>query len=122
MVRTPDHRAAREAVALGPCSTARPCDRKPTSLLGLLRGAERATLVGPRQLVERPWLGHAIAGHLRAPGGIPSARAHGARSRYRGADIRHGPATSLSPGRPYKTLWMRASGPIAVCSGQRAAA
>lgn len=47
MVRTPEHRAALEAVVLGQFSTARPCDRKANRPPGATALAERARLVGP---------------------------------------------------------------------------
>lgn len=47
MVRTPEHRAALEAVVLGQFSTARPCDRKANKPPGATALAERARLMGP---------------------------------------------------------------------------
>ena len=46
MVRTPEHRAALEAVVLGQFSTARPCDRKANKPPGAAALAERAKLFG----------------------------------------------------------------------------
>ena len=46
MVRTPEHRAALEAVVLGQFSTARPCDRKANKPPGEAALAERARLLG----------------------------------------------------------------------------
>lgn len=46
MVRTPEHRAALEAVVLGQFSTARPCDRKANKPPGPAARAERARLAG----------------------------------------------------------------------------
>ena len=46
MVRTPEHRAALEAVVLGQFSTARPCDRKANRPPGAAALAERAKLLG----------------------------------------------------------------------------
>jgi transposase len=46
MVRTPEHRAALEAVVLGQFSTARPCDRKANKPPGQAALAERARLLG----------------------------------------------------------------------------
>jgi len=46
MVRTPEHRAALEAVVLGQFSTARPCDRKANRPPGAAALAERARLLG----------------------------------------------------------------------------
>ncbi|HEX2772647.1 MAG TPA: hypothetical protein VHN18_09490, partial [Micromonosporaceae bacterium] len=46
MVRTPEHRAALEAVVLSPFSTARPCDRKANRPPGAAALAERARLMG----------------------------------------------------------------------------
>lgn len=50
MVRTPEHRAALEAVVLSQFSTARPCDRKANKPPGAAALAERATLVGPASM------------------------------------------------------------------------
>ena len=47
MVRTPEHRAALEAVVLSQFSTARPCDRKANRPPGSAALAERARLLGP---------------------------------------------------------------------------
>jgi hypothetical protein len=47
MVRTPEHRAALEAVVLSQFSTARPCDRKGNRPPGATALAERARLMGP---------------------------------------------------------------------------
>jgi len=47
MVRTPEHRAALEAVVLSQFSTARPCDRKANKPPGTAALAERARLMGP---------------------------------------------------------------------------
>jgi len=47
MVRTPEHRAALEAVVLSQFSTARPCDRKANRPPGAAALAERARLLGP---------------------------------------------------------------------------
>jgi len=47
MVRTPEHRAALEAVVLSQFSTARPCDRKANKPPGATALAERARLMGP---------------------------------------------------------------------------
>ena len=47
MVRTPQHRAALEAVVLSQFSTARPCDRKANKPPGQAALAERARLLGP---------------------------------------------------------------------------
>ncbi len=47
MVRTPEHRAALEAVVLSQFSTARPCDRKANRPPGAAALAERARLMGP---------------------------------------------------------------------------
>jgi len=46
MVRTPEHRAALEAVVLSQFSTARPCDRKANRPPGVVALAERAKLLG----------------------------------------------------------------------------
>ena len=46
MVRTPEHRAALEAVVLSQFSTARPCDRKANKPPGSAALAERAKLLG----------------------------------------------------------------------------
>jgi transposase len=46
MVRTPEHRAALEAVVLSQFSTARPCDRKANKPPGQVALAERARLMG----------------------------------------------------------------------------
>jgi hypothetical protein len=46
MVRTPEHRAALEAVVLSQFSTARPCDRKANKPPGQAALAERARLLG----------------------------------------------------------------------------
>jgi hypothetical protein len=46
MVRSPEHRAALEAVVLGQFSTARPCDRKANRPPGAAALAERAKLLG----------------------------------------------------------------------------
>jgi transposase len=46
MVRTPEHRAALEAVVLSQFSTARPCDRKANKPPGAAALAERARLMG----------------------------------------------------------------------------
>lgn len=46
MVRTPEHRAALEAVVLSQFSTARPCDRKANRPPGAAALAERARLMG----------------------------------------------------------------------------
>jgi hypothetical protein len=46
MVRTPEHRAALEAVVLGQFTTARPCDRKANRPPGASALAERAKLLG----------------------------------------------------------------------------
>jgi len=46
MVRTPEHRAALEAVVLGQFTTARPCDRKANRPPGAVALAERAKLLG----------------------------------------------------------------------------
>jgi hypothetical protein len=46
MVRTPEHRAALEAVVLSQFSTARPCDRKANRPPGQAALAERARLMG----------------------------------------------------------------------------
>jgi transposase len=46
MVRTPEHRAALEAVVLAQFSTARPCDRKANRPPGAAALAERARLMG----------------------------------------------------------------------------
>jgi hypothetical protein len=46
MVRTPEHRAALEAVVLGQFTTARPCDRKANRPPGAAALAERAKLLG----------------------------------------------------------------------------
>lgn len=46
MVRTPEHRAALEAVVLSQFSTARPCDRKANRPPGAAALAERAKLLG----------------------------------------------------------------------------
>ena len=46
MVRTPEHRAALEAVVLGQFSTARPCDRKANKPPGQAALVERARLLG----------------------------------------------------------------------------
>jgi hypothetical protein len=46
MVRTPEHRAALEAVVLSQFSTARPCDRKANKPPGITALAERARLMG----------------------------------------------------------------------------
>jgi len=46
MVRTPEHRAALEAVVLSQFSTARPCDRKANRPPGAAAVAERARLLG----------------------------------------------------------------------------
>jgi len=46
MVRTPEHRAALEAVVLGQFTTARPCDRKANRPPGAVAQAERAKLLG----------------------------------------------------------------------------
>jgi transposase len=46
VVRTPEHRAALEAVVLGQFSTARPCDRKANHPPGQVALAERARLCG----------------------------------------------------------------------------
>jgi len=48
MVRTPEHRAALEAVVLSQFSTARPCDRKANKPPGTAALAERARLAGPQ--------------------------------------------------------------------------
>ncbi|MGI8777550.1 MAG: Mu transposase domain-containing protein [Acidimicrobiales bacterium] len=48
MVRTPEHRAALEAVVLSQFSTARPCDRKANRPPGATALAERARLAGPQ--------------------------------------------------------------------------
>jgi transposase len=47
MVRTPEHRAALEAVVLSQFSTARPCDRKANRPPGAAALVERAKLLGP---------------------------------------------------------------------------
>ena len=47
MVRTPQHRAALEAVVLSQFSTARPCDRKANKPPGQAALTERARLLGP---------------------------------------------------------------------------
>ena len=47
MVRTPQHRAALEAVVLSQFSTARPCDRKANKQPGQAALAQRARLLGP---------------------------------------------------------------------------
>lgn len=47
MVRTPDHRAALEAVVVSQFSTARPCDRKANKPPGAAALAARAKLLGP---------------------------------------------------------------------------
>ena len=47
MVRTPEHRAALEAVVLSQFSTARPCDRKANKPPGTAALAARARLLGP---------------------------------------------------------------------------
>jgi len=47
MVRTPEHRAALEAVVLSQFSTARPCDRKANKPPGTAALAEKARLMGP---------------------------------------------------------------------------
>jgi hypothetical protein len=47
MVRTPEHRAALEAVVLSQFSSARPCDRKANRPPGAAALAERAKLLGP---------------------------------------------------------------------------
>ena len=46
MIRTPEHRAALEAVVLAQFSTARPCDRKANKPPGAAAQAERARLLG----------------------------------------------------------------------------
>jgi hypothetical protein len=46
MVRTPEHRAALEAVVLSQFSSARPCDRKANKPPGQAALAERARLLG----------------------------------------------------------------------------
>lgn len=46
MIRTPEHRAALEAVVLAQLSTARPCDRKANKPPGAAAQAERARLLG----------------------------------------------------------------------------
>jgi len=46
MIRTPEHRAALEAVVLGQFTTARPCDRKANRPPGTAALAERAKLLG----------------------------------------------------------------------------
>ena len=46
MVRTPEHRAALEAVVLSQFSSARPCDRKANKPPGQLALTERARLLG----------------------------------------------------------------------------
>ena len=46
MIRTPEHRAALEAVVLSQFTTARPCDRKANRPPGALALAERARLLG----------------------------------------------------------------------------
>jgi len=48
MVRTPEHRAALEAVVLSQFSTARPCDRKANKPPGIAAVAEKARLMGPQ--------------------------------------------------------------------------
>jgi len=48
MVRTPEHRAALEAVVLSQFSTTRPCDRKANKPPGITALAERARLLGPQ--------------------------------------------------------------------------
>lgn len=47
MVRTPEHRAALQAVVLSQFSTARPCDRKANKPPGPAAVAEKARLMGP---------------------------------------------------------------------------
>jgi hypothetical protein len=47
MVRTPEHRAALEAVVLAQFSTSRPCDRKANRPPGVAARAERDKLLGP---------------------------------------------------------------------------
>jgi transposase len=47
MVRSPEHRAALEAVVLSQFTTARPCDRKANRPPGAAALAERAKLLGP---------------------------------------------------------------------------
>ena len=46
MVRTPEHRAALEAVVLSQFASARPCDRKANKPPGQAALAERARLLG----------------------------------------------------------------------------
>ena len=46
MVRTPEHRAALEAVVLSQFASARPCDRKANKPPGQVALAERARLLG----------------------------------------------------------------------------
>ncbi len=48
MVRTPEHRAALEAVVLSQFSTARPCERKANKPPGIAALAEKARLMGPQ--------------------------------------------------------------------------
>jgi hypothetical protein len=54
MVRTPEHRAALEAVVLSQFSTARPCDRKANKPPGAAALAERARLMGAAG--AEPWV------------------------------------------------------------------
>ncbi len=78
MVRTPEHRAALEAVVLGQFSTARPCDRKANKPPGAAALAERAKLFGAEgaepavdldQLAEVIRLAFPAAAH---PGAAPA--------------------------------------------------
>jgi hypothetical protein len=72
MVRTPEHRAALEAVVLSQFSTDRPCDRKANKPPGRAALAERSRLlgsVGDEPRVDLDALAEVIA--LAFPGSVP---------------------------------------------------
>ena len=76
MVRTPQHRAALEAVVLSQFSTARPCDRKANKPPGQAALAERARLLG--QAGSEPSVDLAAMAdviRLAVPGATPSTSA-----------------------------------------------
>ena len=76
MVRTPQHRAALEAVVLSQFSTARPCDRKANKPPGEAALAERARLLGPagsEPSVDLAAMADVI--RLAFPGATPSTSA-----------------------------------------------
>lgn len=71
MVRTPEHRAALEAVVLGQFTTARPCDRKANRPPGAAALAERAKLLGSagaEPTVDLDQLAEIV--HLAFPGAV----------------------------------------------------